>query len=61
MKTFIGLLILTVLGTACMNNGTCPTYGNTKKRGAAMVSAKRTKDNRDRTPYYKVVKIAERD
>ncbi|HWA34988.1 MAG TPA: hypothetical protein VG737_12695 [Cyclobacteriaceae bacterium] len=61
MKTFIGLLILTVLSTSCMNNLSCPTYGNTKKRSATMASAKRTKDNRDRTPYYKTMKVAERD
>jgi hypothetical protein len=61
MKTFMGLLILTVLGTSCMNNSSCPTYGNVKKRGATMASAKRTKDNRDRTPYYKAMKAAERD
>lgn len=59
MKTFIGLMILMFLGMSCMDQS-CPTYGSAQKHSAAMFTAKKA-SHRDRTPYYKAIKSAERD
>jgi hypothetical protein len=61
MRILFALMILTVLATSCMSHNACPAYGGARKRANTMSAKKMTKYSRDRTPYYKAMKAAERD
>ncbi len=61
MKTLVGLVILMVALTSCMSYS-CPTYSTSKGHGAATASVKKAKPaKKGATPYYKTLRVAERD
>ena len=60
MKTTVGLLVFSLLLGSCMSYH-CHTYDGSKRHSGVMVSSKKTKPVKNRTPYYKVTKQAEKD
>lgn len=59
MKTIVVMVIFAVLATSCMKE-VCATYGD-KKRSTSNVLSGRVSAKKDRTPYYKTIKLAEQD
>lgn len=57
----IAILMTSMMLTSCMNHISCAAYDSVKGRSATMASTKKSKPAKNRTPYYKSMKQAEKD
>lgn len=57
MKTVVVVLAVLFMMASCAQDH-CPTYDRAKGRSATLAKAKSIKD---KTPYYKTLRVAERD
>jgi hypothetical protein len=60
MKTVLGLILLAILSSSCMVTQECHTYDGSKRHEPSLAGARKSKPPKDRTPFYKVFKFAEK-
>lgn len=61
MKTVLGLILVAFLATACMVTEPCHTYDGAKGHSPSLAGARKAKPPKNRTPFYKMFKFAEKD
>lgn len=61
MKLIPGLALVAFLTTSCVVTQECSTYDGSKGHVFSTAGMRKAKPPRDRTPFYKVQKTAEKD
>ena len=60
MKLILRLVLVAALTTSCVVTQECPVYEGSKGH-VSPAGTRKAKAPKDRTPFYKVLKVAEKD
>lgn len=61
MKSVIGAVIIVIFSSSCMVTTECHTYDGSKRHVPSVASTRKAKPVKDRTPFFKKIKLAEKD